>query len=294
MEEIIYTHLPMEYKKGETKIIGNGKIGDYEYKIKNVRGSHPTAYIKLKKSHPFYEMSYDDIDIGVHGCLTYSEMEDDGYWIGWDYAHCDDYMTECNNGKKWTTDEILDHCRDVVKQLIEQEQNTKGVKMELKEEVFIGTKTIFEVTDADGNKSIEIMGAIEIRDLLPYSSGERLAYLTQLYNREIYVDDDCMYRVIVGFPLISSLMLETAQDIEDAIEEYPDAEEDYWNDYLRLMDQDRTYTVEITEVLQKQIKVKASSQEQARELAKELYHNGDEILIAEDLKETDFEVIKGE
>lgn len=125
-EEIIFTHLPMIY--GEVvqgKIIGNGKIDGYEYKIKNIGGSHPTAYIKLDETHPLYNEHYDDIDIDVHGGLIYGEMEDDGYWIGWDYAHCYDYVwgiSFVEFQRQWTTDEILEHCKDVVRQLKEYEE----------------------------------------------------------------------------------------------------------------------------------------------------------------------------
>jgi len=128
MEEIIYTHLPMEYgnSMGEgIKIIGSGKIDGYEYKIKNMRGEYPTAYIKLQENHPLYNKHYTDIDIDVHGGLTYIAMKDDGYWIGWDYAHYEDYYISGDyneSGKKWTTDEILEHCKDVVRQLKEYEE----------------------------------------------------------------------------------------------------------------------------------------------------------------------------
>ena len=122
-EIIIYTHLPMEYGEFEngSKIIGSGKIDGYEYQIRNTYNTHPTAYIKLNENHPLYNKHYNDIDIDVHGGLTYSEMGDDGYWIGWDYAHCDDYMRFIG-GKKWATDEILEHCKDVVRQLKEFEE----------------------------------------------------------------------------------------------------------------------------------------------------------------------------
>lgn len=48
------------------------------------------GYIKIPETHPWYQKGYDDIDASVHGGLTYSEMEDDGHWIGFDCAHCDD------------------------------------------------------------------------------------------------------------------------------------------------------------------------------------------------------------
>lgn len=117
-EKVIFTHLPMNYGREYPDIIGEGKIDGYAYKIKNIKGSHPTAYVKLPLDHVFFDKFYDDIPVYVHGGLTYSEKEEDGYWIGWDYAHCGDYTSDYVFGdKQWTTDEILDHVEDVIKQL---------------------------------------------------------------------------------------------------------------------------------------------------------------------------------
>lgn len=55
-----------------------------------------------------------------------------------------------------------------------------------------------------------------------------------------------------------------------------------------------TYTIEITETLQKQIKVLAESEDKAREIAQEVYYSGDEYLTENDLKETTFEIIEEE
>lgn len=106
-------------------------------------GFHPCAYIGLPKTHKFYGLHYNDIDdINCHFGLTFSEQGNDKmpwieneeekelWWIGWDYAHCNDYapyydeppfsMSIINMDMelhKWTTEEILDECYDVVEQL---------------------------------------------------------------------------------------------------------------------------------------------------------------------------------
>lgn len=133
MEEIVYKHLPMVYANINYKTImlreafkimpvletiGSGKLDGYEYKITNKNGLYPTAYIKIKESQFLNKNDLEEY-IEVHGGITYSEKEDDGYWIGWDYVHTGDYFALFPNkkNKKWTTDEILEHCKDVVKQL---------------------------------------------------------------------------------------------------------------------------------------------------------------------------------
>lgn len=119
------------------ELLDSGKCMNYNYYILNL-GTHPTAYIEIPKNHKYYLKYYDDIDIDVHGGLTYSEdylnLENEkinnSWFIGWDYAHFDDFIGyELNypiefrtNGKKWTTKEIQEEVYDVCKQLKKVEQ----------------------------------------------------------------------------------------------------------------------------------------------------------------------------
>lgn len=54
----------------------------------------------------------------------------------------------------------------------------------------------------------------------------------------------------------------------------------------------KEYTVEITEVLQRQIKIKAENYTDAINEAEEMYRNCDIVLDAEDLKESSVEIIE--
>ena len=51
------------------------------------------AYLGIPDNHPMAGMDYDDIDLDVHGGLTFSKIGDGEtwpkgyYWFGWDYAH---------------------------------------------------------------------------------------------------------------------------------------------------------------------------------------------------------------
>lgn len=119
------------------EILDEGIIDGFHYIILNL-GWHPTAYVEIPKNHPYYKAGYDDIDIDieVHGGLTYSgDMGKDGEWyLGWDYAHCEDYFgcvelyrealdlpewTPEWTGKKWTTEEILEDVKTAIRQLKE-------------------------------------------------------------------------------------------------------------------------------------------------------------------------------
>lgn len=63
------------------------------------RGYH-NGYVALSKGHPDYGKDYDDIDVEVHGGLTFSqevEYQNEKYWVvGFDTAHLGDNPENCN------------------------------------------------------------------------------------------------------------------------------------------------------------------------------------------------------
>lgn len=126
--------IKMEYKKRcqeNIQILDEGFYDYFHYAIVSL-GSHPCAYVELPKKHKWYGKHYNDIPISCHGGLTYSSPQGivfpsdnlnhrDGYWIGWDYAHYDDY-SYYNFGftlgkKRWTTEEIFEEVKEVINQL---------------------------------------------------------------------------------------------------------------------------------------------------------------------------------
>lgn len=127
------------YPYPRTIMLDSGLCYNYKYYIMNL-GTHPTAYVQIPFDHPYYGKNYDDIDIDVHGDLTYSLNElsflplHDGDWfIGWDYAHAYDYVGNisfCENCKKWTTEEIREDVMKVCRQLKDIENKEKHSKKE--------------------------------------------------------------------------------------------------------------------------------------------------------------------
>ena len=126
----------MEYgKERRTELLCKDKYKNYNYYVLNL-GTHPTAYIEILKENKLYRKSYNEIyeigcDIDIHGGLTYSDNElmgvkSENWFIGWDYAHCGDYCgyEECmpksirTYGKKWTTEEIIEECKNAIDQII--------------------------------------------------------------------------------------------------------------------------------------------------------------------------------
>ena len=91
-------------------------------------GSHPCAYIDVGHS----EFLADEIN--CHGGITYGDgilatVPEKSYFIGWDYAHCNDYLAfndrlakefgEPYRAHKYTISEIVKECANVIDQIID-------------------------------------------------------------------------------------------------------------------------------------------------------------------------------
>lgn len=118
MKDIIYK------KEIKCKILEQGIYHGYKWYIFDL-GTHPTAYIKINSNNVLYNKSYfeieDKYDIDVHGGLTYSDsrlhnLDDKGWYIGWDYAHLGDRYGN-DNGKEWTSFEIYVEILHVIQQI---------------------------------------------------------------------------------------------------------------------------------------------------------------------------------
>lgn len=126
MKEMIYQ------ADRKVELLDTGEYNGFTYYILNL-GTHPTAYIQIPKEHKYFGKDYDEIDLDVHGGLTYSSKQlrleneaIEGWFIGWDYAHGGDYLGFVEKysmpfrdyfEKKWTTEEILEEVREAIEQL---------------------------------------------------------------------------------------------------------------------------------------------------------------------------------
>lgn len=130
---------PQRYERGHT-IICEGNYKGYHFIVTNCGYTHPCAYVEVPKDHPYYGVGYSNLyDVDAHGSLTYAgnlshvlpeEKCRGKHWLGWDYAHAGDYYACCDEDsdymkglKKWTTEEIVEECQNVIDQLIKAKEN---------------------------------------------------------------------------------------------------------------------------------------------------------------------------
>lgn len=122
------------------EILCEGKYMGYQFYIMNL-GTHPTAYVEIPTTNKLFGKSYYEIydmeiDIDVHGGLSYSRNhllggEKNTWFIGWDYAHAGDYAGYSEkypslsrlsiHDKKWTIEEIFEDVVSAIEQIKKEE-----------------------------------------------------------------------------------------------------------------------------------------------------------------------------
>ena len=107
----------------------------FKCKVMLVRGSHRCGYVALPNPHIAYGISGEDIDVSVHGGLTYAEKGKDGDWrVGFDCAHAGDSTIESPEvgGHSWTLDEVVEETNKLAEQLAVL-QECQTLKYQVKE-----------------------------------------------------------------------------------------------------------------------------------------------------------------
>jgi hypothetical protein len=86
-----------------------------------VQQSHRCGYVGVLKTHIIYGIPYDNINVSVHGGLTFGAPGKDNdfldgkdtYWVGFDCAHYNDTL---NN---WSLQKTIEETNDLAQQLSE-------------------------------------------------------------------------------------------------------------------------------------------------------------------------------
>lgn len=59
---------------------------------------HLCGYVDLPPKHPDFGKHYDNIDVNVHGELTFGKLVGGNWRIGFDCGHCGDLIPGCQSG----------------------------------------------------------------------------------------------------------------------------------------------------------------------------------------------------
>lgn len=135
MKDMIYQ---TEFKR---EVLDTGYCLGLLYFILNL-GTHPTAYIKIPENSKYYGKDMEEIDLNVHGGVTYvrdylyisENQKIDGWFIGWDYGHYGDYAGYEEllpyeirvGGKKWSTKEIYQEVRKACYEIQNKKEEVKN------------------------------------------------------------------------------------------------------------------------------------------------------------------------
>lgn len=141
MKEMVYQ------KDRQIEVLYNGEYKGYKFAILNL-GFHPTAYVENKNGFPDYDTANELYGYYPHGGYTYFgaaywDKNDKTEYLGWDYAHCDDfagyytpdmgYLYETT--KQWTTTEIYEEVKKTIDYLstLSPYKDPKPAETQLKE-----------------------------------------------------------------------------------------------------------------------------------------------------------------
>ncbi len=72
-----------------------GVLHGYEYEIVANHTGHRCGYVRVEPGHPWFEQNYNNLDVDVHGGITFAEHgqacpthgEEAEWWVGFDCAH---------------------------------------------------------------------------------------------------------------------------------------------------------------------------------------------------------------
>ena len=103
VDQVFFTHQGIE-----CMIIR--KIVLEPYNPTHTFGGYFCGYCKVPEGHPYHNKSVFEGELSnveVHGGLTYGQMEDDGYWIGFDCCHSFDITPSMQKCYKQIEEDLI-------------------------------------------------------------------------------------------------------------------------------------------------------------------------------------------
>lgn len=77
------------------RVLGRGEHLGFEWLVTHNNMGHRCGYVRVPAGHPWHGKDRGDVDVRVHGGLTFGEPDvdcdkggpDDAHWFGCDFAH---------------------------------------------------------------------------------------------------------------------------------------------------------------------------------------------------------------
>jgi hypothetical protein len=79
-------------------VLSKGEHAGFQFVTVHNGMGYRCGYVRIPKGHPWHGRNYGDIDVDVHGGLSFAEPDmpcdkagdDDAYWVGFDCGHSGD------------------------------------------------------------------------------------------------------------------------------------------------------------------------------------------------------------
>lgn len=127
-------------ERAETHLDADFTHAGFRCVVLFVGGSHGCGYVRIPEGHPAFSKDYDDVDIDVHGGLTFKKSslweikEEKGFvWFGFDCSHAGDwtvrdqaiYGKDEKKGHFWTKDEVVEETKRMAEGFAMMEDDLK-------------------------------------------------------------------------------------------------------------------------------------------------------------------------
>ena len=89
------------------------------------------GYVHIPKGHPDSGKHYDDVDVSVHGGVTFNQRaKGGGMWFGFDTAHFGDWWGDAkvgfeHTGRIWTVEDVVKETERLAEQFSERAKEMK-------------------------------------------------------------------------------------------------------------------------------------------------------------------------
>ena len=130
MKPMVYQHTRLH----PYQVLYLGSYKKYVFFILNM-GTHPTAYIRIPESHPFFQKHYIECNPSMdfftfsENSLAFNNQLDtpvpEGWYLGFDHAHLGDWLGYWSDEenirqghRKYTTEEMVEECKLTIVYLI--------------------------------------------------------------------------------------------------------------------------------------------------------------------------------